>query len=32
MNPSPEARAFLANPANRVAHGLTPDAVRIGLL
>ena len=29
MNPSPEARAFLANPANRVAHGLTPDAVRI---
>ena len=25
---SAEARAFLADPANRVVHGLTPDAVR----
>ena len=28
MTLSPEARAFLADPANRVVHGLTPDEVR----
>ncbi|MEL7462709.1 MAG: alpha/beta hydrolase fold domain-containing protein [Pseudomonadota bacterium] len=28
MTLSPEARAFLADPANRVVHGLTPEAVR----